>query len=220
LVVQDERRSQDALVIAQVSSYVRRHHVALLALFLALGGTSYAAVRLPKNSVGSRQLKTGAVTSSKVRDHSLRAADFRRGQLPAGARGTKGDTGAAGAQGPKGDTGASGAPGAPGYHFTTGSGATGPTLSQAGTYFVVVKAFLTAGGTRLTGDCVAVAGADIDTYDAAFNVPPSSSRNVTFSGMLVVPSGQAPAVTSVDCTDSSGNPLAPSPIKWWVSPVG
>ena len=38
--------------------------VALMALFVALGGTSYAALKLPKNSVGNRQLKTGAVTSS------------------------------------------------------------------------------------------------------------------------------------------------------------
>ena len=37
--------------------------VALLALFIALGGGSYAAVALPKGSVGGRQLKKNAVTS-------------------------------------------------------------------------------------------------------------------------------------------------------------
>jgi hypothetical protein len=40
--------------------------VSLVALFLALGGTSYAAFRLPKNSVGTRQLKNGAVTRKKL----------------------------------------------------------------------------------------------------------------------------------------------------------
>jgi hypothetical protein len=42
--------------------------VAYLALFVALGGTTYAATNLPlpKNSVGTRQLKDHAVTSSKL----------------------------------------------------------------------------------------------------------------------------------------------------------
>ena len=31
--------------------------VAVVALIIALGGTSYAAINLPKNSVGSKQLK-------------------------------------------------------------------------------------------------------------------------------------------------------------------
>jgi hypothetical protein len=40
---------------------------ALLALFVALRGTSYAALRLPKNSVGNKQLKKNSVTSTKVK---------------------------------------------------------------------------------------------------------------------------------------------------------
>ena len=67
--------------------------VALLALFVALGGAGYAAVRLPKNSVGPKQLKRNAVRSAKVKDHSLLEKDFRTGQLPAGPKGDKGDTG-------------------------------------------------------------------------------------------------------------------------------
>jgi hypothetical protein len=221
-------------VIAKATSYVRRHHIALLALFLSLGGTSYAAFKLPKNSVGTTQLKNGAVTSSKVRHRTLLAADFRLGQLPAGAQGQKGDTGAAGAQGPQGDTGVAGAQGpqgdtgasgtagspGPGYRFTTGSGGAGPTLSQAGTYFVVVKVTLSAGSGGLTGDCDAIAGEDIDSYDAGFNLPSNSSRRVAFSGMLVVPSGQAPLGTSLECESTSGNTVTPSVVKWWVSPVG
>jgi hypothetical protein len=66
--------------------------VASMALFLAIGGISWAAVTLPKNSVGTKQLKRNAVsrskvrknaiTSAKVKNHSLRAVDFKRGQLP------------------------------------------------------------------------------------------------------------------------------------------
>jgi hypothetical protein len=40
--------------------------ISLIALFVALGGTTYAATSLPANSVGTRQLKNGAVTASKL----------------------------------------------------------------------------------------------------------------------------------------------------------
>lgn len=73
--------------------------VALIALFVSLGGAAFAAGILPKNSVGSKQLKKNSVTSVKVKDASLKAADFAAGQLPAGAKG------ATGATGPKGATG-------------------------------------------------------------------------------------------------------------------
>jgi hypothetical protein len=49
-----------------VLAYLRRHHLAIVALFVALGGTSYAATQLPANSVGSRQIRAGAVTPSKL----------------------------------------------------------------------------------------------------------------------------------------------------------
>jgi hypothetical protein len=73
--------------------------VAFLALLVALGGTSYAAITLPANSVGTKQLKKNAVTGKKVKNRSLKAIDFATGQLPAGPQG------ATGPQGPKGDTG-------------------------------------------------------------------------------------------------------------------
>lgn len=62
--------------------------VALLALFAAVGGGAYAAVTLPANSVGSTQLRNGAVTAQKVKAGSLLASDFKAGQLPRGAKGT------------------------------------------------------------------------------------------------------------------------------------
>ena len=40
--------------------------VAVLALLVALSGTAYAAVTLAPNSVGTAQLKTGAVTLTKI----------------------------------------------------------------------------------------------------------------------------------------------------------
>jgi hypothetical protein len=87
--------------------------VSLIALFVALGGTGYAAVKLPRNSVGTTQLKSNAVTSGKVKNGALRRADFRAGDLPAGERGpagTNGTNGTNGAKGDKGDQGLSGGP--------------------------------------------------------------------------------------------------------------
>jgi hypothetical protein len=80
--------------------------MATVAVFITLGGVSYAAATLPKNSVHSKQLAKGAVrnsdiaknavTSRKVKNHSLRAVDFASGQLPAGPKGEPGQQGAKG----------------------------------------------------------------------------------------------------------------------------
>jgi hypothetical protein len=45
--------------------------VSLVALVVALGGTSYAAFTLPKNSVGTTQLKNGAVTTKKIASRAV-----------------------------------------------------------------------------------------------------------------------------------------------------
>ena len=47
--------------------FLRGNTIALLALFIALGGTTYAATALPKNSVGTKQLKKNAVTALKIK---------------------------------------------------------------------------------------------------------------------------------------------------------
>jgi hypothetical protein len=82
--------------------------VACLALVVALGGTGYAAVSLPRNSVGTDQLRVGSVTSPKVQDFTLRRTDFRPGTLLRGARGPQGPAGPTGAPGPAGPAGAAG----------------------------------------------------------------------------------------------------------------
>jgi Collagen triple helix repeat (20 copies) len=120
--------------------HIRRNFVSYLALFVALGGTSYAAVKLPRNSVGSSQLRNNAVTSRKVRDHSLLTRDFKAHQLPAGRQGEAGPAGPQGARGAAGTSGPQGSRGATGP--TGPQGATGATGSQgpAGPVNVLYKA--------------------------------------------------------------------------------
>ena len=52
--------------------------VALIALFVALGGTGYAAFSLPRDSVGTAQLKDGAVTKGKISARTRRALRGRQ----------------------------------------------------------------------------------------------------------------------------------------------
>lgn len=106
-----ERRPSPAMVVA------------CIALLVALTGTSVAAVQaLAPNSVGTVQLRNGAVTNAKlggnsvtgnkVLNRSLTAADFVAGSLPRGAAGPAGPAGPAGAAGPAGPAGPAGVIGA------------------------------------------------------------------------------------------------------------
>jgi hypothetical protein len=69
--------------------------VACLALLVALGGTSYAAIKLPRNSVGNIQLKRGAVTGVKVRNNALGGVQInesRLGRVPSATSATTATT--------------------------------------------------------------------------------------------------------------------------------
>jgi hypothetical protein len=79
-------------LIRVVVIYARRNAVALLALLIALAGTSYAAAMLPPNSVGTAQIKRGAVTLHKVSPSARRRLLGRRG--PQGNTGPTGPRGA------------------------------------------------------------------------------------------------------------------------------
>ena len=106
--------------------------LSLVALFLALGGTTYAAAK-----IGGKDVRNNSLTGADVRNGSLTAKDFKAGALqprasipgppgPQGAPGPEGATGAtgpAGPAGPKGDRGETG----PTRRRPARPGATGPT---------------------------------------------------------------------------------------------
>jgi hypothetical protein len=55
--------------------------MATVAVFLALGGASYAAFKVPKNSIGAKQLKNGAVTAAKIKNGAVTGAKMAAGTL-------------------------------------------------------------------------------------------------------------------------------------------
>jgi hypothetical protein len=55
--------------------------VAIAALVMAMGGVGYAATSLPKNSVGTKQIKKNAVTTAKVKNHTLTGKDIKLSKL-------------------------------------------------------------------------------------------------------------------------------------------
>jgi hypothetical protein len=107
--------------------------VALIALGVALGGTTYAVTALPRKSVGRRQLQNNAVVSSKVKNHSLLTKDLKVGlpSGPTGAAGPEGVTGPAGVTGSQGITGPTGAEGSAfAYAHVSSTGVLDPAASK------------------------------------------------------------------------------------------
>ena len=166
--------------------------VALVALFIALGGGAYAATSLPRGSVGTPQLQAGAVTSgkiangavnsNKVKNGSLLAQDFKSGQLPQGPAGPAGPAGSAGA---KGATGATGAPGATGPQGAAGTAKAygfiaGGVLIPGQSKNVVSVTNPTAGTF-----CVAVSGVTPATDPAVATVDYTTDTSVTNNQAVV-----------------------------------
>jgi hypothetical protein len=58
--------------------------ISVIALFVALGGASYAAVTLPKNSVGAKQIKKNGVGASEIKKNAVRASEIKSSAVSGG----------------------------------------------------------------------------------------------------------------------------------------
>lgn len=164
--------------------------VAVVALIVALGGTSYAALKLPKNSVGASQIKKNAVTSSKVRDRTLLAKDFKSGQLPAGPRGA---TGAAGAPGTPGAAGSAGTPGAAGPTGPTGAtGVVGAITVQRTDIALPAGAAANTPGAQTSAFAKCPAGTKIIGGSVNVSDPSTATVNISRPSLDDVGSGVVP----------------------------
>jgi len=130
--------------------------VSTLCLFILLGGSAVAAVKLSRNSVRSTHIKNGqvkrpdlgrnAVDSSKVNDGSLLSQDFAAGQLSPGPKGNQGDRGETGERGPHGEA---------------GPGATKLVLDQPATGASALEPFATVGPFEFASICSLVGGEEV-----------------------------------------------------------
>jgi hypothetical protein len=187
--------------------------VSVIALSVALGGTSYAAIVLPANSVGTRQIKKNAVTTAKVKNGSLRLADFGAGQIPAGAAGppgAAGATGATGAIGARGATGATGATGPKGDKGEKGDPGTNGSNGADGTANVVVRESAStpvaaSAIVSVTVPCLAGERATGGGYDASGNGEFGTiALDSQPTASAAVPNGWTVKVNNV--TTLAGNP--------------
>src|SRR4051812_7202048 len=83
--------------------------MATVAVFIALGGTSYAIATLPRNSVGPKQIRASAVGKSEIRASAVRSKQLHDRSVSlrdlslnarTALRGQRGETGPAGPPGP------------------------------------------------------------------------------------------------------------------------
>jgi hypothetical protein len=169
------RRKEHTGMPERILLHLRSNLVAYLALFIALGGSSYAAVRLAPGSVRTPALAKGAVThqklaansvgSANVANRSLTSADFKAGALTGVGAGGKGD---AGAMGPAGRAG--------GAYIGARASSTGSVQAPHGSSTSV----------PLTGDGWTQAAGELDLIAGSMTVKTPPACTGSFGNALTV----------------------------------
>jgi hypothetical protein len=167
--------------------FLRRNTIALLALFIALGGTTYAATALPANSVGPKQLKknavtnpkikNGAVTGAKVADNSIKGADVLESSLGKVPSATSADN-ATHATSADNATHATSADSATTAGSAAPSGAAGGSL--AGTYPSPTIAANTVGSSQITNGSLTGADVGIAAGTSTLDFPSIAAGTCTY----------------------------------------
>ena len=175
--------------------------IATLALFVALGGTSYAAMTITSkdvrdNSLRSVDIRNNSLRSVDIKNGSLKAKDFAVGQIPAGSMWSfRGDVA-------EGSSSPATMPAIPGLGTTsatcTSAGAAELSVrnTSAGVGFQYVVTVTTAAGSTSSSDAVIPGGV------ATIAVPPSAQ--VVWQLGPVPAGAQGPVTTVVASNQVSG----------------
>jgi hypothetical protein len=103
--------------------------MATIAVFIALGGTSYAVATLPRNSVGAKQIRNGAVGKSEIRSGAIRSKHLHDRSVSLRDISLKARTALSGQ---RGEPGAPGPPGPPSIPLSAAVSAGGAATSGTG----------------------------------------------------------------------------------------
>jgi Collagen triple helix repeat (20 copies) len=182
--------------------------VALIALFVALGGGAYAALKLPANSVGAAQLKKSAVTPTKLSPAAMAALSTPG---PTGAAGARGPEGPRGEAGPRGDSGAKGDTGPRGEVGPKGDAGPGATIlnwDEAASATPTRKTIGTALGVTFSAECsIPTAG---EAEAVVFVLPADGSLRWDVGTELT--DNGTNTVRSTSTNAPAGSVLTPTPI--------
>ena len=153
--------------------------LAVVALFVALGGTGYAALRLPRNSVGTIQIRNGAVINPKIRNGTILGSKLKNGTVTAGKIDVKGLTVPNATHAVVAVTAQTAATAATATTATSATSAT--TATTAGTATTAASPGTLASGKTETGvyDVQFVAATAGDTGGAAITFPFSLASPLT-----------------------------------------
>jgi hypothetical protein len=142
------------MLAALLSRLTYSNVLATLAIFIALGGTSYAVLELPHNSVGSRQIKPRSVGSSEIRSNAVRSRQVKARSLRLSDLSRRARRALEGQRGPSGPPGQ---PGAPAANFSAAVAASGtPQRGNATTFehTAVGSGSYTIGFAQSVSSCV------------------------------------------------------------------
>src|SRR3954453_15476173 len=160
-----------------------------IAVFVVLGGSAYAATKLPKNSVGTKQIKNGAVTKAKLAKN-VKTTGPAGPQGPGGAKGDKGDTGQPGAAGTNGTNGTNGQDGKPGD-----TGPRGPSDVLVFNGVDAANLTNTGDGSSLLGGLPLVSGKNLLTGRVVLTN--TAAQNATTNCFIFQSGGQANPVDTI-----------------------
>jgi hypothetical protein len=161
--------------------FLRRNTIALLALFLALGGTTYAAstALIGKNTVASPQVVNGSLRTIDLSKKAKKALKGNRGP-----RGSAGAPGAKGATGPKGDAGSS----APAGGVTSVADGGGPAISTTSPGEALITKTINAPGPgqviALATGTVYVSATSATAYLVRFKLNAGTTPDTTEDGYV------------------------------------